>query len=344
MEGRNLKKGLRFIILGGVALMVALALTGCGDSGHENFVFMRDTASGATVRSARHIAAAGQKAGPVSHTARLRASVAADIAAGTMDVYKGNSRSTSITRLNSVSGDYNSVRLCPDGKTVAFTAWDSNGWSQVYVADVHDFDNPTQLTTGTSVDYYDVNCTPDSTGVLADAYGDGQAFAWVDIATQDVGYLLPPGFDNAWFPNLTPDMNSIVFEGYPTGGTTPAIYMTDIDGNNPVQLTNLDSTYWDWSPSLSRDGKTIAFNREDGEIWNIYSVPIEGEDVVPATQLTDDGFDNFVILPNRYAIFASYVDNVGGTFNDNMYSVRSSGGSVFRITTTDMEDNINTFD
>jgi Tol biopolymer transport system component len=345
--GFDVKKTLKFTILGGVALMVALALTGCGDS-HENFVFMRDTASGSALAHSTRSAAVGSKGSTAlvghAHTARLRASVAADIAVGTNDVYKGNAGSTSITKLNSASGAYMNVRLSPDGKSVGFTAYDSNGYLQVFIASVNNFDNPTQLTTGTTYDYFGLSFTPDGKFIVVTTYdttdGDIDTFTAINLADDTLETVTPPGFAYVWYPWVTPDNLHIVFEGLPlTGFSNAGIYMCDADGSNPVRLTNLDDLVWDWAPSLTRDGKTIAFIREEDTGDYVYSVPIEGEDGVSATQLTDDGTDDFLEALDHQIVFESYIDNEATTGNDNIYSVRSTGSStVKRVTNTDMWD------
>ena len=84
-------------------------------------------------------------------------------------------------------------------------------------------------------------------------------------------------------PSLSPDRTRIVFDSEGDNGGDDELWTINLDGTNPVQLTNNDSL--DWEPSFSPDGTRIAFSsRRDGNL-EIYSMDANGGDV---RRLTND--------------------------------------------------------
>jgi hypothetical protein len=328
-----MKSALRFTILGVVAILAALALTGCA-SHHEDFIYLSEDLSTPGVVPSHSIAVPGQRPAELDHRVRVRAAVGADIAAGFHDVYLGRTGSQAATKLNTDSADYNGAILSRDGTMVAFTAWDTNGYSQVFVASVDDFNNPTQLTSGTEADYYLPTWSADGATIATSAVNGIVEFALIDVATMEITTVTPVGFDGAFSPNITPDNQHLVFAGLAFEDGNPAIWMTDIDGTNPVKLTNLDDTTFDYAPSLSEDGMTIAFVRStEGD--DIFSVPIEGEsESVPATQLTDYGDINWghVYLSRDIAFASSHDAALEEMPGRHIYSMYEDGTHTLRLT------------
>jgi Tol biopolymer transport system component len=75
------------------------------------------------------------------------------------------------------------------------------------------------------------------------------------------------------FPHFTPDGRTIVYDG--TIGRNSYIYALDVaPGATPRQLTQVQG--WDIAPSVSPDGKQIAFVRFEGEKVAAHVAPIDG--------------------------------------------------------------------
>jgi len=328
-----MKCAFRFAILGVASVLAALALTGCATH-REDFAFLReDVVSTPGTANPQSGAATGPLLAKRDHTPGVRALVSSTVSAGFHDVYMGRTGSTSITKLNSVSGDYNAIILSRDGSMVAFTADDAEtGYSHVFVASVDDVDNPTQLTTGSGFEYGLPTFSPDGTTIAANRVNDVLEFALIDIATKDITPVMPAGFDQVLFPNITSD-NHLVFQGRATEDDYPAIWMSDIDGSNPVKLTNLDDLSYDWGPSLSANGQTIAFFRLGEAGADIYTIPITGEsESVSPNQLTFSGHNDSLVFLNRDIVFASRMDNFDTTNLPDIYSMRSDGNGLDRLT------------
>jgi Tol biopolymer transport system component/DNA-binding winged helix-turn-helix (wHTH) protein len=72
------------------------------------------------------------------------------------------------------------------------------------------------------------------------------------------------------YAEYSPDGRRIAFISYRSGALT--LWMGDADGNNLVQLSNLDSGYG--APRWSPDGRRIAFDAHHGDRFEIYVVDI----------------------------------------------------------------------
>ena len=63
-------------------------------------------------------------------------------------------------------------------------------------------------------------------------------------------------------------------------GSACGIILSNIDGSNPVQLTDHPS---DTNPEISPDGATVVFMSERAGNWEIYRVDIDGSNLIALT-------------------------------------------------------------
>ena len=160
------------------------------------------------------------------------------------------------TKLNSASADYDSVVLSYDYKTVYFTAWDSNGYAQIYSATVANFNSPTQLTSSTTEDHHDITISKDGT-LIATCVVNSLNFDRAGHLPSSGGaetLIAPTGMEDSWLPRFTPDKSTIIFEAE-TNALQAGIYSIQIGSTTPTRLTNASGTYWDWdhrSPRTAR--------------------------------------------------------------------------------------------
>ena len=321
-----MKLSLKNLVVTIAVLVVVVSLAGCGgssktwpDSNHNFFAYLADNASIPTpgvapaARSA-HAARARQMAKHAHRAAAPRATANADIEEGSIDVYVWDVSAATSVKLNSTSAAYESIVLSADYKTVYFTAYDSNGYGQIFSAPVTDFNNPTQLTTGTTEDHDEISISEDGTLIATTVYSDGTGRTCHPAEHRRNGdHCGPAGLDEAWLPNVAADDSTIIFEGVTSAGYA-GIYSVKSDGTGLTRLTNAGLTSWDWDPTLSPDGKQIAFVREpeDGDTSNVYVVAITGETTsVPATAVTTDGD---VYQARHLGNYVAYTDDVN-TYN-----------------------------
>ncbi len=274
-----------------------------------------------------------------------RVSSTVNIATGTTDAYLVNASTGTQTKLNSLSGEYNDISLSLDGTHVVFTANDSAGYSQIFVAAVDNFGSPTQLTSDDTKDHLNARFSLDGVAILSTVDDNGAlSLSMIATAGATESIINPPGLAKCWSPSLTLDGTRLVFEGQVNDNVNSAIYSININGAGLTQLTNPSGSYWDWRVSLSPDGTKMLFTRHlgVGGANNVYVVGIGGESATTtATQLTTDGHSWDSIYLTNYIVFVSSKDNQATTGNNNIYGMDVDGSNIVRLTNTVSED---TFD
>ncbi len=85
-------------------------------------------------------------------------------------------------------------------------------------------------------------------------------------------------------PKWSPDSKQFVYSSCLGSGC--GIILSNIDGGNPLQLTDHPS---DTNPEFSPDGSAVVFMSERGGNWEIYRVDIDGNNLVALT--SDDSSD-----------------------------------------------------
>ncbi len=343
------------LVVTAVVLLVALSLASCGGSSKTwptsnltKFVYLADTSSESSGVMGTHSSArARQLAARAAfkahkHTARPQAVRGYDIGTGTEDVYLYDLASDTTTKLNTTSADYDSVALSVDYKTVYFTAYDSNGYTQLFSASVADFNSPTQLTTGTTGEYHDASISHDGKTISAIYFNDSEdsteSFESIVSLPSTGGtptLMTITGLADLWTPRLTPDNSTYILEG-DTSDANAAIFSVKVDGTGLTQLTNASGDYWDWFPTVSPDGTTIAFIRENEDSDDVYVVPITGETTTaPATAITTDHDAEEAVILGGYIAYTDYVNTSDGSGNGQLFLVLATGGQSVQLTTAD---------
>lgn len=103
---------------------------------------------------------------------------------------------------------------------------------------------------------------------------------WMTDATGKNAQAISPDLLSIFYPVVTPDDRYIVFTSTQTGN--PEIWRTDINGNNPVQLTNNENQSKS-HPQITPDSKSIFFlsrNLADGKT-SIMRMSLDGKDLAP---------------------------------------------------------------
>ena len=331
-------------------LIVVVSLAGCGgssktwpDSNHNFFAYLADsnsipTAGVAPAARSAHAAHARQMAKHAHRAAAPRANAGVDIGTGSIDVYIWDVSAATSVKLNTTSAAYESVVLSADYKTVYFTAYDTAGYGQIFSAPVTNFNSPTQLTTGTTEDHDEISISQDGTLIATTVYSDAPTALGIMASTGGTETIVAPaGLEDAWLPNVAADDSTIVFEGVTSAGYA-GIYSVKKDGTGLTRLTNTGLTSWDWDPTLSPDGKQIAFVREveDSNIANVYVVAITGETTsVPATAVTTDGDVYQARHLGNYVAYTDDVKTIDGSGNYQLFLVTTSGTGTTQLTTVD---------
>jgi Tol biopolymer transport system component len=254
--------------------------------------------------------------------------------------------SSTVTKLNSRSGEYNGIQLSPDKTRVVFTADDITGYSQIFVAVVGNFDNPTQLTSNQTVDHFLATFSPDGNTILSSVFNRSADLWTISMLPAVAGgtetVITNPSTLQPT-PSFTPDGRKIVFAGV---GIDGGLFIMNLDGSGRTQLTNLNSNVnqEDFFPSVSPDGTKIAFERgvfnlaNDSWTYNIYVVGIGGESAAnAATQLTTDGYSWGSMYAGDSIAFLSPKNNLATTRGDDIYMMSPDGSNVVQLTNKGLE-------
>lgn len=187
---------------------------------------------------------------------------------------------------------------------------------------------------------YDAEATlsPDGKKMVYTSVKDGDLELYVmDLNTgKERRITHTPGYDGgAWFSpdgkkliwrasrpkteNELAEYKSLLAEGL-VAPTNMEVFVSDVDGNNVQQVTNLGQA--NWAPSFMPDSKRIIFasNHEykRGFPFNMYTMNGDGSDLRKVSR--DKGFDAFPMFSysGRQIVFCSNRNN-GGTRDTNIF-------------------------
>jgi Tol biopolymer transport system component/DNA-binding winged helix-turn-helix (wHTH) protein len=122
-------------------------------------------------------------------------------------------------------------------------------------------------------------------------------------------------------PQYSPDGSKVVFESNRSG--THEIWMSDADGNNPVQLTSFNGPLTG-GPSWCSDGRRIAFDSRASGVSGIYVEDIEER--LPRQVQTN--VQNLALPTWSQDCRWLFVSDG----HDNLYRVPAEGGNASRVT------------
>jgi Tol biopolymer transport system component/DNA-binding winged helix-turn-helix (wHTH) protein len=126
-------------------------------------------------------------------------------------------------------------------------------------------------------------------------------------------------------PSLSPDGKRIAFESDRTGAQE--IWVCDVDGANPTQLTTLDGPAAAANPRWSPDGRRIVFESRPAGLADLYVVSSDGGE---SRRLTDHPSHELApswSVDGRVIYFAS---NRGGDWQ--VWKMPSTGGEAVQVT------------
>ncbi len=259
-------------------------------------------------------------------------------AAPTRNIYTATNDGTGLTKVGLLPRNFHSVYVLSDGSKAVFAAQAGDGYSQIYY--LAPVDSPTaavQLTT-----------TPlHKTGAMLSADGSKIAFLQLnpvqndpdgrllwDVAVMDANgsnlYVIPR--PQGWYvshPFLSPDGSTIAValdEGF--FGGDMGIFTMNTDGTDLKRLTpgGADGILA-LTPAFSPDGKQVAFGSIAWDDVSIYIINTDGSAVKRIGQQNSRWGDPLFVA-----------DRIMFVYQDQIYSMKSDGTDVKRITNNIYKD------
>ncbi len=320
----------------------AIVLVNCGEDHHavtttNQFALIREApptgASAAALHrhlptSLRHLSVAQRRAlmrANKPHQGIGLKPLAVEIEPGTDSVVIMNNDGSGEVTVYDQGGWFYSVHMGYDGVHGVATAEDLNHWVQVYYADLSDKNNPvlTQLTTE-QVDHYSAQLSWDNKTVAYMKYVEATDYDQTAVISSSGGTekILSTTFDIDC-PTFAPN-GKIVFGNDDEG----IIYIMNADGTGIAELITRGDNQFDGAPSVSPDGKTVAFERCTGDAGcDVWKANIDGSG---ATQVTNNGHSWDPMFINNKIVFAIWDDN---GYND-IYSIDPNGQNMKQLTST----------
>ncbi|CAN5331732.1 hypothetical protein BH10ACI2_BH10ACI2_02880 [soil metagenome] len=191
-----------------------------------------------------------------------------------------------------------SLSLTPDGGNLLVVQGQKQ--SNVWIAPADDLSAAKQITFGsfgTSNGWNGLAWMPDGKIAYTKLSEKGITIWTMNADGSNQKQLIPNGGDNH-HPVVTGDGRFVVFQS--TRGGSSAIWRSDIDGGNLVQLTHDEPAE---QPALSPDGKWIIFNSNRSELGTLRRISIEGGESV---RLSEKAFSWVGISPDSKSFAASY--------------------------------------
>lgn len=214
----------------------------------------------------------------------------------------------------------------PDYSRIVFASTREDDTSQIHVMNA-DGSNVVRITDGD----WSANPTwsPDGSRIAFTGFRNSRNDVYVMDADGSNVVNVTNDPSAALFPAWSPDGSKIAFSS-PRDGGDAKIWVVNVDGTNPVQITTSGLDYLAaWSP----DGSQIAYISSDGIYDQIFVVDADGTN---ATQLTTTSADNTFPAwspDGSEIVFASEQD---GDFE--IYVMTADGSNPVRLTVAVNED------
>jgi len=209
---------------------------------------------------------------------------------GDMEIYVMDYDGSNKTRLTTFFGIDEYPSLSPDGSKIAFAHYGSEfslrNNHDIYIMD-SDGSNLTRLASTLSsgqtesTDYHP-SWSPDGSKIFFSSHRDGNYEIYsMNTDGSNQTRITDTSSIHKYRPSVSPDGRKIV---YRTGGAANQIWVIDIDGSNPSQLTFATRNY---HPSWNHDGSMIAFSSYRDGVTSIYTMNADGTNQSRVTVLRD---------------------------------------------------------
>jgi Tol biopolymer transport system component/DNA-binding winged helix-turn-helix (wHTH) protein len=224
----------------------------------------------------------------------------------------------------------NSPTFSPDGTLLAFVRWHAAGVGDEHVVPVSG-GQPRRLTFD-NLKVEGLTWEPDGRHLVYSTNRGGPFALWRVGTDGGPPEPVPLTGRTAYSPVMSRDGQRLVYEEW-NGQTDLFSIDTRNPGVAPQQLTF--TTRWDWNPSVSLDGKGLAFVSDRTGFSEIWVSDLDGGNALKLTAFGGPYTSGPAWSPDgRYIVF----DNPAADGNFDVYEVNADGGTPRRLTTAPAED------
>ncbi len=252
-------------------------------------------------------------------------------------------RHDTAVKLNiNLSGSIQNAAFSPDGKTIVFTNF-RNGYNSP-PSDLYTFNLETHELKPLMVDE---NSNVNLPGTCWNASINSIVFSSDKEPHDEIYIISDTGLSGdevqitkrndrmAFEPTFSPDGKWIVFESHKLdeekNGIITKYKLDGALGYINLTLSGEDSRQPNWSPK----GDKILFQKKENNLWNVWTMKIDGTDKTKITDFEGNKTDAVFTPDGRYIIFSYENSNVKLA---NIYKVPVTGGIPIQITNHDGYD------
>jgi TolB protein len=203
-------------------------------------------------------------------------------AGGNLDIWVMNADGSSATQLTADQQLNGASTVTADGKYVVFLS-NREGTVNIWRMDLEG-GNPVQLTQG-ELDV-DPDVSPDGQWVVYLQPGSGRIYK-VSIEGGESTELRDR---RSGTPQISPDGTRILLNTYYEDEERWKLDIIPFDGGDPIRTIDerdIGSVQW------ARDGKALTYVDYEGDVGNIWSLPLDGGDPVQLTHFDSDGIQSY---------------------------------------------------
>lgn len=209
----------------------------------------------------------------------------------------------------------------PDGKIVFRSHAD--GGSNLWLMEASGAGRR-QLTIDAQVSHRGLCASPDGKHVVFVSWRGGKQNLW-RLDVDDGSLTRLTNGDGEGYPNCSPDGRWVIYQNG-LGVGKPTLWRTPLNGDAPEQLVDTFAT----KPSLSQDGKRIAYIYMDADRWRIGIVPADGGKILQRLDLPPTVIEHLIRWsPDGEALY--YISTIGDV--GNVWSLPLDGTPPKQLTT-----------
>ncbi len=231
---------------------------------------------------------------------------------GNEDIFSMNLDGSELTQLTDYPGNDMYPEVSPDGKKIAYTSDIGGSWQIVIMN--WDGTGKTQITSNPERNGYST-WSFDSSYIFFEMYIDGnwELYRMNSDGSSMKRLTFSPGVDD-WHPRAHPFEYKVLYESGTVGHED--IYIMDYNGENIKKLADFDLRKR--VPSISRDGRLIAFAGYEGKEPDIYIMDYNGENIKKLTTNPENDCHPCISPDNMYIAYNGTINGDAEIFIMNI--------------------------